>query len=113
MALSSVAFSGGAEPGHLLRTGSTVALAAGAFYLIAVVIYRLYFHPLARFPGPILARLTPIPCVIALLRGRMPMWVKHCHDQYGPVVRVSPNELSFDEELAWKVYEIILSHFPS
>jgi hypothetical protein len=104
MALSFMAFGDGAESGHVLRNGSILALTAGAFYLIVNAIYRLYFHPLARFPGPLFARLTPIPCTISLLRGRMPMWVKHCHDIYGPVVRVSPNELSFDEEPAWKVY---------
>jgi hypothetical protein len=105
MVLSFASYVDGSEPGHVLRTGTAVALAAGTFYLVAVAIYRLYFHPLARFPGPIFARLTPIPCAISLLRGRMPMWVKHCHDKYGPVVRVSPNELAFDEELAWKVCE--------
>jgi hypothetical protein len=103
MTFSFAAGGNGTEFGSILRIGSTVALPVGAFYLIAVAIYRLYFHPLARFPGPIFARLTPIPCTVSLLRGRMPMWVKHCHDKYGPVVRVSPNELSFDEELAWKV----------
>jgi cytochrome P450 len=28
--------------------------------------------------------------------------VKACHDRYGSVVRVSPNELCFDDESAWK-----------
>jgi len=28
--------------------------------------------------------------------------MKACHDKYGPVVRVSPNELCFDDESAWK-----------
>lgn len=66
------------------------------------VVYNLFFHPLSRFPGPILARISPVPYVIALLRGRIPFWVKACHDKYGSVVRVSPNELSFDNEAAWK-----------
>ncbi|KAJ0344631.1 hypothetical protein COL154_004425 [Colletotrichum chrysophilum] len=76
-------------------------MATSAWTLWSVV-YNLFFHPLARFPGPILARISPLPYVIALLRGRIPFWVKACHDKYGPVVRVSPNELSFDNEAAWK-----------
>ncbi|KAL2755499.1 hypothetical protein ACRALDRAFT_2041856 [Sodiomyces alcalophilus JCM 7366] len=66
------------------------------------VVYNLYFHPLARFPGPFLAKVSPFPNVIALLRGRIPFWIKAQHDRYGPIVRVSPNELSFDNEAAWK-----------
>lgn len=37
-----------------------------------------------------------------MLRGRIPFYVKAAHDKYGPVVRVSPNELVFDNEAAWK-----------
>lgn len=36
---------------------STV-LAAGVVYYVGVAIYRLYFSPLAKFPGPKLAALT-------------------------------------------------------
>ncbi|KAM0331365.1 hypothetical protein ACHAQA_003037 [Verticillium albo-atrum] len=81
-----------------------IALAAVSVsvWVTAKVIYNLYFHPLARFPGPLLARATPLPNVLALLRGRIPFWIKAHHDTYGPVVRVSPNELSFDNEAAWK-----------
>src|ERR1700753_3510697 len=28
--------------------------------------------------------------------------MKSAHDKYGPIVRVSPNELCFDEAAAWK-----------
>jgi len=70
-------------------------------FLLWTVVYRLYFHPLAKYPGPLLARLTPFPGMILLMRGRMPMTVKTWHDKYGPVVRVSPNELSFNSAQAW------------
>jgi hypothetical protein len=43
-----------------------------------------------------------IPFVIHLLRGRIPFWIKAQHDKYGRIVRVSPFELSFDREPAWK-----------
>ncbi|CAO2655259.1 Nn.00g103230.m01.CDS01 [Neocucurbitaria sp. VM-36] len=88
-----------------LGFGATVValLGVSAFaYFISVAIYRLYFHPLAKYPGPFLARISPIPATWALLRGRLPFWQKACHDKYGPVVRIAPNEMSFDEEPAWK-----------
>ncbi|KAL1890217.1 hypothetical protein Sste5346_008371 [Sporothrix stenoceras] len=84
---------------------SIVALAAaltGIIYTLWKGIYNLYFHPLARFPGPFFARASPYPNVFNLIRGRIPFWIKACHDQHGPIVRVSPNELSFDNEAAWK-----------
>ncbi|KAH7083820.1 pisatin demethylase [Paraphoma chrysanthemicola] len=94
--------------------GGTILTILGAtaiFYLFAVAIYRLYFHPLAKYPGPFFARITPFPAVFALLHGRLPFWQKACHDKYGPIVRIAPNELSFDEEPAWKdIYGSRLGH---
>ncbi|KAF2681423.1 pisatin demethylase [Lentithecium fluviatile CBS 122367] len=89
---------------HLGPSVATIVV-LGSFlsvYCIAVAVYRLYFHPLASFPGPFWARITPIPATWFLLRGRIPFYMKACHDKYGPAVRVSPNELCFDDESAWK-----------
>ncbi|EDU39777.1 cytochrome P450 27, mitochondrial precursor [Pyrenophora tritici-repentis Pt-1C-BFP] len=59
-------------------------------YVFGLYIYRLYFHPLAAFPGPMLAAVTSwyeayyeITRFLALLT-----W----HVQ-GPIIRVTPNEL--------------------
>lgn len=37
-----------------------------------------------------------------MLRGTVPYRIKVLHDQYGYVVRISPNELSFIDPAAWK-----------
>ncbi|CAI6258750.1 unnamed protein product [Periconia digitata] len=71
-------------------------------YFIITAIYRLTLHPLAKFPGPILWRISPIPSIISLLRGRISFDYKVLHDKYGPVVRVMPNELSFNTAKAWE-----------
>ncbi|KAF2712007.1 pisatin demethylase [Pleomassaria siparia CBS 279.74] len=70
-------------------------------YFVALSIYRVTLHPLARYPGPFLWRISPIPSCISLLRGRIAFDYKTIHDRYGPVVRVMPNELSFNTAKAW------------
>ena len=42
-----------------------------------------------------------MPSIISLLRGRISFDYKVFHDRYGPVVRVMPNELSFNTAKAW------------
>ena len=38
-----------------------------------------------------------------MVTGSLAYWLKELHDDYGPVVRTAPNELSFTESSAWKV----------
>ncbi|EAT85064.2 hypothetical protein SNOG_07598 [Parastagonospora nodorum SN15] len=70
-------------------------------YTLLNFVYNITLHPLAKFPGPLLWRISPIPSVISLLRGRIAFDYKVLHDKYGPVVRVMPNELSFNTAKAW------------
>ncbi|KAI8930429.1 hypothetical protein NX059_012380 [Plenodomus lindquistii] len=65
-------------------------------------IYRVYFHPLAGFPGPRLVAFTRLPRNVAVWKGRLHKYVQELHVQYGDVVRVSPDELSFLHPDAWR-----------
>lgn len=85
---------------RLLFAGSVVSIGT-AIYLAALCVYRLWFHPLARFPGPVANRVSWLPGVAWTLRGRMPMETRRLHARYGPVVRLSPGELSFTSPRAW------------
>ncbi|CAH0051550.1 unnamed protein product [Clonostachys solani] len=71
-------------------------------YVLGVVIYNLYFHPLAKYPGPFLAKISPIYSIWGLFRGRWPFDVHQLHLKYGPVLRTMPNELTFTDPQAWK-----------
>ena len=64
--------------------------------------YNITLHSLAKFPGPKTAAISQIPYAIALVRGRLPQWVKELHDRYkSDVIRISPRELSFINAAAW------------
>lgn len=82
---------------------STALAIFSVIWVIGLSIYRLYFHPLAKFPGPKLNAISPLPGILSLLRGRLPLENKKLHDYYNsPVIRVSPFELSFNSAQAWE-----------
>ncbi|KAG6357388.1 hypothetical protein INS49_013265 [Diaporthe citri] len=63
-------------------------------------------HPLSRFPGPFLAGLSDFSHCRRFLGGRQPYEILKLHEKYGPVVRVAPNELSFNTAQSWRdIYE--------
>lgn len=42
---------------QIIVLGVSVALVS---YVLGIIIYRLYFHPLAKYPGPFLAKVTSL-----------------------------------------------------
>ncbi|KAF2117998.1 benzoate 4-monooxygenase cytochrome-like protein P450 [Lophiotrema nucula] len=71
-------------------------------YLFAVAVYRLTFHPLAKYPGPFLAKITDIHLAWYAYKGSRHLEYYRCHEKYGHVVRIGPNSLSFDTVSALK-----------
>ena len=74
-------------------------LAILAVRVVAALIYRLYFHPLANVPGPRIAAMTRGYEFYyqALQHTKFPQKVKELHKQYGPIVRISPEEVSLND----------------
>ncbi|TVY32808.1 Cytochrome P450 monooxygenase [Lachnellula subtilissima] len=70
-------------------------------YLMHAV-YNLYFHPLRSFPGPIYGKVTGFWYISKIIQGNSFLVIKRLHDQYGDVVRIAPNELSYNTAEAWK-----------
>ena len=66
------------------------------------MVYNVTLHPLARYPGPLLWRASCLPYTVKFARGKLPPYMVKLHNQYGPVVRVTPNELVFSSPNAWK-----------
>ncbi|KIW08466.1 uncharacterized protein PV09_01369 [Verruconis gallopava] len=77
-------------------------LSATITYSVTCVLYNAFLHPLRGFPGPKLAGATGLYLGFYKFHGETHVVVKRLHDEYGPVVRVGPNQLSFIEETAWK-----------
>ncbi|KAL2830450.1 cytochrome P450 [Aspergillus cavernicola] len=75
------------------------AIAVGsiyAVYLSSLVIYRLFFSPLAKFPGPRIAAASSYYELYydVIHKGKYIFQIEKMHDKYGPIVRINPFELS-------------------
>lgn len=70
------------------------ALAVLSSLYSASVLYSICFHPLRRIPGPFLAKSTELWRTSRYVRGNWHRDILDLHSKYGPVVRVSPNEVS-------------------
>lgn len=66
------------------------------------IAYNVWFHPLARFPGPIWNTFSHLPASYEFLRGNFTFYVHELHERYGDVVRVRPGALSFSGSQAAK-----------
>ena len=71
-------------------------------YILATIVFNLCFHPLRKIPGPKIFAASRLPYVYSALSGRLAVDLKTFHEQYGPVVRTAPTEISFTEPTAWE-----------
>ncbi|TQN68726.1 Cytochrome P450 monooxygenase FUM2 [Colletotrichum shisoi] len=71
-------------------------------YLISISIYRIWFHPLSKHPGPLLCKLTSTIWAYHFTKGTILQWEAKQHKKYGQTVRLGPNRLSFIDPRAWK-----------
>ncbi|KAF2176727.1 cytochrome P450 [Zopfia rhizophila CBS 207.26] len=71
-------------------------------YLILSWIYNVWFHPLRKYPGPLVESVSNVPIAWHMITGNQYHWTLKLHQKYGHVVRVAPNELSYISPDAWK-----------
>ncbi|KAM7203470.1 Cytochrome P450 [Naviculisporaceae sp. PSN 640] len=86
---------------NLSNVSLLVIFVTAILYPITRAIYNVCFHPLSKIPGPILWSASRLPYVRSLIRGNLVHDIQKFHAQYGPIVRVTPNEVAFAQPEAW------------
>ncbi|PNY29945.1 Trichodiene oxygenase [Tolypocladium capitatum] len=78
---------------------SLIVASTFVLYAAAITVYRLTWHPLADFPGPRIARATYLYELWfdVILKGRFTREVSRLHEIYGPIVRINPDEIHFND----------------
>ncbi|KAI1656562.1 putative cytochrome P450 [Daldinia decipiens] len=90
---------GGLERGQLLLIAVGVALLG--------YIYTILSSPLARIPGPWYTLWTETILKYKVVTGQRPQWVHSLHEKYGTVVRISPKEVSIqDQNAVQQIYQV-------
>ncbi|KAI1501593.1 cytochrome P450 [Biscogniauxia marginata] len=69
---------------------------------VSRLLYLAFLHPLSKYPGPKLWAITRVPWTYHVLNGDLWHSLDKFHDQYGPVVRIAPDELTYIVPEAWK-----------
>lgn len=75
----------------------THASLTGLAALVCYVVYQRLLHPLAKYPGPFWASMTDVWSLKLSTQGNWPQRLQQLHAQYGPVVRIAPNEVAIDK----------------
>jgi len=77
----------GLIPATLLSTSYLAAL------FTSISLYRLFLHPLRRFPGPLPAKLSKLHGPYLARNGQLHIEQNKLFSKYGNIVRIAPNEL--------------------
>jgi len=79
--------------------------------LLSYVVKQRFAHPLAKYPGPVVASLTALWSAYLAYRGDWQVVMDRLHKKYGPIVRIAPNEVSISAPAAMKVIYSITGGF--
>ncbi|KAJ4363109.1 hypothetical protein N0V83_010229 [Neocucurbitaria cava] len=96
-----------------LRAHPLLAIIFTPLTLLALrSIYRIYLHQLSHIPGPILPKITSLWLYYHSYLGDEARVIHLLHQQYGPYVRVSPNEIDISDADAIPAIYVSKGGFP-
>lgn len=84
----------------ILETSFNLHLVAAAFgiagigvfiSILAIIVYRIWFHPLAKYHGPLLGKFSELAIYASIFRQDHVMYLHDQLQKYGSPVRVSTN----------------------
>jgi hypothetical protein len=79
-------------------TAATSTFSFGGIFLAGIytslLIYRLFFNPLNKIPGPFFARISKFDTVFRNVKFDGHLQILRLHQKYGRFVRIGPNDLS-------------------
>ena len=82
----------------------TSAVSFSIFYttlLSSITLYRVSpFHPLYKYPGPFLAKVSKLWNVRVMMTGKNYLVIKQLHAKYGPYVRIGKLYLLYSNSLS-------------
>ncbi|KAK1985262.1 cytochrome P450 4A10 [Colletotrichum cereale] len=81
---------------------SIALLPSLVLYSLFQCIYKVFFHPLRHIPGPFFAKFTRLWLFYHDFGGNPHKHIRELHQRLGPLVRISPNEVSINDVRANK-----------
>jgi hypothetical protein len=70
-------------------------------YLGYKIIHNVFLHPLQQYPGPWYWAACRLPYTVSIFQGNATHRIAALHEQYGDVVRIAPDTLSYITSEAW------------
>ena len=93
---------------HLPNFNNPISAALNVFGLfwstliISILVYRAFpWHPLAKYPGPLICKLTKYHLAFLSLYGKQYLYYSQLHKKYGDVVRIGASRNRYNDILVY------------
>ncbi|KAI9745535.1 MAG: hypothetical protein M1818_001069 [Claussenomyces sp. TS43310] len=90
----------------------TSIIISASCFLIARSICRIFFHPLARLPGPLISKVTSSWLYYHTYIGDEASVIHRLHKLYGPILRIAPNRVDIGDAAAVQPIYVLQGGFP-